>query len=57
MMLPPDHLQRIELNNEVHARPPEPLAAPARLSYLALICDAAQREAGWQAVPTVPSDR
>ncbi len=50
MKLPPDHPQRQELNDEVHARPPEPLIAPTRLSYLALLCDAAQREAGWAAV-------
>jgi uncharacterized membrane-anchored protein len=50
MKLPADHPQRIELNDEVHARPPEPLVAPCRLSYLALLCDAAQREAGWAAV-------
>src|SRR3954470_23812356 len=46
MKLPADHPQRIELNNEVHARPPEPLVAPVRLSYLALLCDGEQREAG-----------
>jgi Protein of unknown function (DUF3422) len=34
MKLPTDHPQRIELSNEVHARPPEPLVAPSRLSYL-----------------------
>ena len=50
MKLPADHPQRIELNDEVHARPPEPLVEPTRLSYLALLCDAAQREAGWLAV-------
>ncbi len=50
MKLPADHPERIELNDEVHARPPEPLVAPSRLSYLALLCDAAQREAGWMAV-------
>jgi uncharacterized membrane-anchored protein len=50
MKLPADHPERIELNDEVHARPPEPLVAPSRLSYLALLCDAAQREAGWAAV-------
>ena len=50
MKLPADHPQRIELNDEVHARPPEPLVAPCRLSYLALLCDPAQREAGWAAV-------
>jgi uncharacterized membrane-anchored protein len=50
MKLPADHPQRIELNNEVHARPPEPVVAPARLSYLALLCDTAQREASWTSV-------
>jgi uncharacterized membrane-anchored protein len=50
MKLPADHPQRIELNDEVHARPPEPLSVPSRLSYLALLCDAAQREAAWSAV-------
>lgn len=50
MKLPPDHKLRIELNDEVHARPPEPLVAPVRVSYLALLCDAAQRDAGWAAV-------
>src|SRR6516164_917989 len=38
MKLPPDHPQRIELNDEVHARPPEPLTTPSRASYLALLC-------------------
>jgi uncharacterized membrane-anchored protein len=42
--LPPAYELRGVLNNEVHARPPEPLTAPARLSYLALLCDRAQRE-------------
>lgn len=37
MTLPPDHPRRIELNDEVHARPPERLIAPARISYLALV--------------------
>jgi uncharacterized membrane-anchored protein len=50
MKLPADHPQRTELNDEVHARPPQPLVAPSRLSYLALLCDAAQRDAGWLAV-------
>jgi uncharacterized membrane-anchored protein len=50
MKLPTDHLQRIELNNEVHARPPEPLVAPSRLSYLAILCDVAERQASWLAV-------
>ena len=32
--LPADHPQRRALNDEVHARPPESLIAPVRLSYL-----------------------
>ncbi|MBC7801639.1 MAG: DUF3422 domain-containing protein [Gemmatimonadaceae bacterium] len=49
--LPANHPQRLQLNNEVHARPPDPLAAPTRLSYLALFSDsAATRDAGFAAV-------
>ena len=48
--LPADHPLRIQLNDEVHARPPESLVAPARLSYLALFSDAAAREGGFSAV-------
>jgi len=39
----PDHPQRLELNDEVHARPPEALPVPMRVSFLALLADAAQR--------------
>lgn len=48
--LPPNHPNRVELNDEVHARPPERLVAPLRLTYLALFGDAAEREASWHAV-------
>ncbi len=48
--LPPDYPLRGKLNDEVHARPPTPLEAPARLTYLALLSDAAQMEAGYRAV-------
>jgi uncharacterized membrane-anchored protein len=44
MTLPPDHPQRIELNDEAHARPPEALQAPVRISYLALVSDSSQRD-------------
>jgi uncharacterized membrane-anchored protein len=44
MQLPPDHPQRVELNDEVHARPPEALVAPLRLSLLAIINEPPQRE-------------
>jgi hypothetical protein len=37
MLSPQNHPRRIELNDEVHARPPEALSVPARLSYLALV--------------------
>ncbi|MDO9707469.1 DUF3422 family protein [Paracraurococcus lichenis] len=50
MILPPSHAQRLELNDEVHARPPEAMVAPLRVSYLALLLDPAQREASWEAV-------
>lgn len=43
MGLPQDHPQRQRLNDEVHARPPEPLLTPSRLSYLALFADREQR--------------
>lgn len=40
---PADHPQRRELNDEVHARPPEPLVAPLRISYLALYSEWSER--------------
>ena len=45
--LPPDHALRQRLNDEVHARPPERIVAPARVKFLALIADARQRQAAW----------
>lgn len=44
MRLPHDHPQRNLLNDEVHARPPEALVPPLRVSYLALFNDKSQRE-------------
>lgn len=44
MRLPRDHPQRLELNDEVHARPPEALVPPLRLSFLALLSDLAARD-------------
>jgi uncharacterized membrane-anchored protein len=49
-MLPPDHPLRFELNNEVHARPPEMLVAPLRISYLAVVTAGAAREEGWRQI-------
>ncbi len=45
--LPRDHPLRLELNDEVHARPPESLTAPLRISYVALLSAGAAREEGW----------
>jgi uncharacterized membrane-anchored protein len=42
-MFPPDHAQRIALAEEVHARPPEPVRAPARASYVAVLVEAEDR--------------
>jgi uncharacterized membrane-anchored protein len=43
LMFPPDHALRITLAEEVHARPPEPVRAPARASYVAVIVSADDR--------------
>lgn len=45
---PGDHPQRRELNDEVHARPSEPMSAPRRVSYLVLVGDREAREQGWR---------
>jgi uncharacterized membrane-anchored protein len=45
MSLPQDHPLRIELHNEIHARPPQPIAVPARISYLALVSPPEHAEA------------
>jgi uncharacterized membrane-anchored protein len=50
MALPQDHPERFALNDEVHARPPEALIAPLRLSFLALQADWTLREAQWRQV-------
>jgi uncharacterized membrane-anchored protein len=42
-MFPPDHALRITLADEVHARPPEPVRAPTRASYVAVLVDADSR--------------
>jgi len=44
-LLPADHPERNVLADEVHARPPEPLETPSRVTYLAVMVDAAQRGA------------
>ena len=53
MKRPDDHPLRAELNDEVHARPPEALVAPASITYLALLHDKAQGDGGFAAVCTL----
>ncbi|RAI57676.1 DUF3422 family protein [Roseicella frigidaeris] len=48
--LPPEHPWRVALTEELHARPTEPIVAPARLSFLALLCEEPEREAAWAAM-------
>lgn len=43
--LPADHPQRLALAEEVHARPPQALGAPARVSHLAVLVEPSQRAA------------
>ena len=50
MHLPPDHPLRAELSDEVHARPPEALKAPLRLTFLGLYSDASNRDREWELV-------
>jgi len=42
--LPPDHPLRLALNEEVHARPPEALSPPLRLTFLAMYSDPRLRD-------------
>ena len=44
MRLPPNHPLRYLLSNEIHARPPPELAAPERLSYIAINYDSASTD-------------
>jgi uncharacterized membrane-anchored protein len=44
-LLPPDHPDRASLAAEVHARPPEPLQAPGRATYVAVRIDGEARTA------------
>lgn len=42
-LLPPDHADRTVLAEEVHARPPEVLETPSRVSYVAVLIDQERR--------------
>lgn len=47
VILPPNHPARIELNDELHARPPEALVAPCSISFLALCVQDAEKAQAW----------
>ncbi len=49
-ILPSVHAERVPLNDEVHARPPDDLLAPCRLSYLALYSGGLTKEEQWAPV-------
>jgi uncharacterized membrane-anchored protein len=49
-MPPTDHPLRFQLNNEVHARPPDALQTPLRLTYLALVSPWSNRDREWALV-------
>ena len=53
--LPDDHPLRADLNNEVHARPPDALVAPCRISYVALFSEGLPRERAWEALCALAS--
>ena len=50
MTLPSDHAKRVALNDEIHARPPEALVAPQRISFIALLADWSLRERQWEQI-------
>ncbi len=51
-----DHPQRISLHNEIHARPPEPMAAPLAISHVVMLTDPATREASREHVSALLRD-
>lgn len=48
--LPRIHHQRVPLNDEVHARPPDAMAAPSRLSHVAMLTEWPIRDEDWHPV-------
>ncbi len=42
---PASHPLRAALHNEIHARPPEAMAAPMAISHMVMLCDPAERAA------------
>lgn len=53
-VLPPDDVQRHELHNEVHARPPARIRLPALVVYVAVLNEGITREMEWQHLRQLP---
>lgn len=51
--LPPDHPDRASLAEEVHARPPDTLETPSRISYVAVVVNPEERQREWQHVASL----
>jgi uncharacterized membrane-anchored protein len=47
-LLPENHALRLDLNNEVHARPPEAMGPPQAITYIACLSGADRHAADWQ---------
>jgi uncharacterized membrane-anchored protein len=50
------HLLRVALHNEIHARPPEAMTAPLAISHVVMVCNAEQRQASRAHVATLLRD-
>ena len=50
------HPSRVALHNEIHARPPEAMAAPLVISHIVMVCDATQRQASREHVAALLRD-
>ena len=55
--MPSQYPQRQSLHNEVHARPPEAMAAPLAISHIVMLVDAAQRDTSRAHLASLLSDR
>ncbi len=51
-----DHPQRIALHNEIHARPPEPLAPPLAITHLVMLASPAEMDASREHLSTLLRD-
>lgn len=53
-VLPPDDALRLELHNEVHARPSARISLPALIVSVAVLNDGVSREAEWAHLRRLP---